>query len=56
MALRRNSDSSTSRSSNSSSAPSGFTPEQKAGQQSLNDRLTCARLEERPKDAPPGSF
>ncbi|MEU1076189.1 MULTISPECIES: hypothetical protein [unclassified Streptomyces] len=56
MALRRNSDSSTSRSSQSSSTPRGFTPEQKAGQQALNDRLTCARLEERPRDTPPGSF
>ncbi|RAJ52816.1 hypothetical protein K388_05916 [Streptomyces sp. KhCrAH-43] len=55
MALQRSSDSS-SRSSSGSSAPRAFTPEQKAGQQSLNDRLTCARLEERPKDAPPGSF
>ncbi|MFD7615598.1 hypothetical protein [Streptomyces sp. NPDC059802] len=56
MAIRRSSDSNTSRSNSGSSSPRGFTTEQKAGQQSLNDRLTCARLEERPKDAPPGSF
>ncbi|MFE6165454.1 hypothetical protein ACFQ7F_41865 [Streptomyces sp. NPDC056486] len=39
----------------SGSSPKGFTAEQKAGHQGLNDRLTCSRLESRDKKAP-GSF
>ncbi|MFD4525520.1 hypothetical protein ACFWP7_16665 [Streptomyces sp. NPDC058470] len=56
MAFRRSSESNNRSSSSGSSTPKGFTPEHRAGQQRLNDRLTCSRLEERPKDAPPGSF
>lgn len=56
MALRRSRNDSTSSSTKTTSAPTGFNAEQRAGQQALNDRLTCSRLEERPKDAPPGTF
>ncbi|MCX4826518.1 hypothetical protein OG883_43560 [Streptomyces sp. NBC_01142] len=53
---RSKDDSTTSSTQGGSSSPSGFTAEQRAGQQALNDRLTCSRLEDRDKDAPPGSF
>ncbi|MFE0369365.1 hypothetical protein ACRWOO_04555 [Streptomyces sp. NEAU-PBA10] len=53
---RSKSDSTTSSTQTTSSSTSGFTAEQKAGQQKLNDRLTCSRLEDRDKDAPAGSF
>jgi hypothetical protein len=53
---RSKDDSTTSSTQGGSSPSSGFTAEQRAGQQGLNDRLTCSRLEDRDKDAPPGSF
>lgn len=56
MAFGRGKDDSTASSTDASSAPRGFTAEQRAGQQTLNDRLTCGRLEKRDQDAPSGSF
>ncbi|MBQ0890597.1 hypothetical protein KBZ94_37715 [Streptomyces sp. RM72] len=53
---RSKSDTTTTSTRTNSSSPSGFTDEQKAGQQKLNDRLTCSRLEDRDKDAPAGRF
>ncbi|MFI5864676.1 hypothetical protein [Streptomyces sp. NPDC051546] len=55
MVFRRGHDSDNRKPSSGGSTSKGFTREQLDGQQRLNDQLTCSRLEERPKDAPPGS-